>query len=72
MTSFDTNGNTANLDFEQRLWIAGDKLWSNRDAAKHKRAGPEGFVLGLIFLRFAAQRAKMKNEYNVPDQINHH
>lgn len=30
------NGNGANLGFEQKLWIAADKLRNNMDAAEYK------------------------------------
>jgi type I restriction-modification system DNA methylase subunit len=40
-----TNG--ANLGFEQKLWLAADKLRSNMDAAEYKHV-----VLGLIFLKY--------------------
>ena len=42
-----TNG--ANLDFEQKLWRAADKMRSNMDAAEYKHV-----VLGLIFLKYAS------------------
>jgi type I restriction enzyme M protein len=41
------NGNGANLGFEQKLWLAADKLRSNMDAAEYKHV-----VLGLIFLKY--------------------
>jgi type I restriction enzyme M protein len=42
-----TNGNGANLGFEQTLWLAADKLRNNLDAAEYKHV-----VLGLIFLKY--------------------
>lgn len=39
--------NGANLGFEQKLWLAADKLRSNMDAAEYKHV-----VLGLIFLKY--------------------
>ena len=42
-----TNGNGANLGFEQTLWLAADKLRNNMDAAEYKHV-----VLGLIFLKY--------------------
>ncbi len=40
-------GNGANLGFEQKLWLAADKLRNNMDAAEYKHV-----VLGLIFLKY--------------------
>ncbi|MCH7228227.1 N-6 DNA methylase [Haloferula sp. A504] len=40
-------GQSANLGFEQKLWLAADKLRSNMDAAEYKHV-----VLGLIFLKY--------------------
>src|SRR2546427_1352967 len=40
-----TNG--ANVGFEQKLWLAADKMRSNMDAAEYKHV-----VLGLIFLKY--------------------
>jgi type I restriction-modification system DNA methylase subunit len=42
----ETNS-SANIGFEQKLWLAADKLRSNMDAAEHKHV-----VLGLIFLKY--------------------
>ena len=42
-----SNGNGANLGFEQTLWQAADKLRNNMDAAEYKHV-----VLGLIFLKY--------------------
>jgi type I restriction-modification system DNA methylase subunit len=41
------NSNSANIGFEQKLWLAADKLRSNMDAAEYKLV-----VLGLIFLKY--------------------
>jgi type I restriction enzyme M protein len=50
---------TANLGFEQKLWLTADKLRNNMDAAEYKHV-----VLGLIFLKyisdtFEEHRAKL-------------
>ena len=43
-----SSGNSsANIGFEQKLWLAADKLRSNMDAAEYKHV-----VLGLIFLKY--------------------
>jgi type I restriction enzyme M protein len=54
-----SNTSTANIGFEQKLWLAADKLRSNMDAAEYKHV-----VLGLIFLKyisdtFEEHRAKL-------------
>jgi type I restriction enzyme M protein len=41
------NGNGANLGFEEKLWLAADKLRGSLDAAEYKHV-----VLGLIFLKY--------------------
>src|SRR6266566_1382530 len=42
-----SSNNSANIGFEQKLWLAADKLRSNMDAAEYKHV-----VLGLIFLKY--------------------
>jgi len=41
------NDNGAKLGFEQKLWLAADKLRGSLDAAEYKHV-----VLGLIFLKY--------------------
>ena len=43
--------NSTNLEFEQKLWQAADKLRSNMDAGVYKHV-----VLGLIFLKYIFQK----------------
>src|SRR5437867_6703688 len=43
----DNSTNGAYLGFEQKMWLAADKLRSNMDAAEYKHV-----VLGLIFLKY--------------------
>jgi type I restriction enzyme M protein len=43
----ESNGNGANLGFEEKLWAAADKLRGHMDAAEYKHV-----VLGLIFLKY--------------------
>lgn len=43
----NNKNNGANLGFEQKLWLAADKMRSNMDAAEYKHA-----ALGLIFLKY--------------------
>jgi len=45
--------NGANLSFEQKLWLAADKMRSNMDAAEYKHV-----VLGLIFLKYISDAFK--------------
>ncbi len=42
-----SNGNGANLGFEEKLWAAADKLRGHMDAAEYKHV-----VLGLVFLKY--------------------
>src|SRR5690348_2966400 len=39
--------NSANIGFEQKMWLAADKLRSNMDPSEYKHV-----VLGLIFLKY--------------------
>jgi type I restriction enzyme M protein len=43
------NDTAANLGFEQKLFLAADKLRNNMDAAEYKHV-----VLGLIFLKYVS------------------
>ena len=57
--STGSNGSSANLGFEAKLWLTADKLRNNMDAAEYKHV-----VLGLIFLKyisdtFEEHRAKL-------------
>jgi type I restriction enzyme M protein len=45
--------NNSDLGFEQKLWLAADKLRSNMDAAEYKHV-----VLGLIFLKYISDAFK--------------
>jgi type I restriction enzyme M protein len=70
------NGNgTANLGFEQKLWLAADKLRGNMDASEYKHV-----ILGLIFLKYISdsfesrrlwllkESADSKSEYFVKNE----
>jgi type I restriction enzyme M protein len=46
-----TNGNTADVGFEQQIWQAADILRGNMDAAEYKHV-----VLGLIFLKYISDK----------------
>ena len=48
---------TTNVGFEEKLWIAADKLRSNMDAAEYKHV-----VLGLIFLKYVSDSFTEKYE----------
>jgi type I restriction-modification system DNA methylase subunit len=47
------NSNGVNLGFEQKLWMAADKMRNNMDAAEYKQV-----VLGLIFLKYISDAFK--------------
>src|SRR4029078_9150769 len=51
-----TNGPTANLGFEAKLWAAADALRNNMDAAEEKH-----LVLGLIFLKYISDAFEAKH-----------
>jgi len=65
-----SNGSSAQLGFEAKLWLTADKLRNNMDAAEYKHV-----VLGLIFLKyisdtFEEHRAKLaagEGEYEGAD-----
>ncbi len=46
---------TTNIGFEEKLWLAADKLRSNMDAAEYKHV-----VLGLIFLKYVSDSFEEK------------
>lgn len=53
------NGNgTANLGFEQKLWLAADKLRGTMDAAEYKHT-----VLGLIFLKYISDSFESRRQW---------
>jgi len=51
-----SKGNSANVGFEAKLWLAADKLRSNMDAAEYKHV-----VLGLIFLKYITDSFEEKH-----------
>ncbi len=58
MAKNKTNGNGANLGFEEKLWQAADKLRNNMDAAEYKHV-----VLGLIFLKYISDAFEEKTNF---------
>ena len=58
---------------DKRLWVAAEQAVPAPHFSETDFNGgrPQGLP-GLIFLRFAAQCAKLKAGDNVPGQINHH
>ncbi len=48
---------TTNVGFEEKLWLAADKLRSNMDAAEYKHV-----VLGLVFLKYVSD--SFEERYN--------
>lgn len=55
-TNKSTNGTTANLGFETKLWAAADALRNNMDAAEYKHV-----VLGLVFLKYISDAFEGKH-----------
>jgi type I restriction enzyme M protein len=55
-TNKSTNGTTASLGFEAKLWAAADALRNNMDAAEYKHV-----VLGLIFLKYISDAFEAKH-----------
>jgi len=53
---------TANLGFEQKLWLAADKLRGNMDAAEYKHV-----ILGLIFLKYISDSFENRREWLVKE-----
>jgi type I restriction enzyme M protein len=51
------NGNGANLGFEEKLWLAADKLRGQVDAAEYKH-----IVLGLIFLKYISDAFQERHD----------
>ncbi|MBS4026618.1 MAG: type I restriction-modification system subunit M N-terminal domain-containing protein [Clostridia bacterium] len=47
MSKTNGNGNGANLGFEEKMWLAADKMRNNMDSAEYKHV-----VLGLVFLKY--------------------
>lgn len=63
-----SNGNGANLGFEEKLWAAADKLRGHMDAAEYKHV-----VLGLVFLKYISDAFQelhdrlAEDEYSDPE-----
>jgi type I restriction enzyme M protein len=60
--SSSSNGNGANLGFEQKLWLTADKLRNNMDAAEYKHV-----VLGLIFLKYISDAFEEQHQRLLAD-----
>jgi type I restriction enzyme M protein len=58
-----SNNSSANIGFEQKLWLAADKLRSNMDAAEYKHV-----VLGLIFLKYISDSFEEHHAKLVADE----
>ena len=61
--------NGANIGFEQKLWLAADKMRSNMDAVEYKHV-----VLGLIFLKYISDAFKEVHDElkNDPEKLSDH
>ena len=58
-----SNGNsTANLGFEQKLWLAADNLRGNMDASEYKHV-----ILGLIFLKYISDSFESRRQWLVKE-----
>ncbi|MFZ3385241.1 MAG: class I SAM-dependent DNA methyltransferase, partial [Candidatus Methanoperedens sp.] len=64
MAKGKTNGNGANLGFEEKLWQTADKLRNNMDAAEYKHV-----VLGLIFLKYISDAFEEKNQFLTRESV---
>ena len=53
---------TTTVGFEEKLWLAADKLRSNMDAAEYKHV-----VLGLIFLKYVSDSFEEKYQQLVAE-----
>jgi type I restriction enzyme M protein len=61
----EKNGNGANLGFEEKLWLAADKMRGHMDSAEYKHV-----VLGLIFLKYISDAyIERKNEIESTSSI---
>ena len=61
-TSKGNGKGTANLGFEQKLWLAADKLRGTMDAADYKHT-----VLGLIFLKYISDSFEARHQWIVSE-----
>ena len=59
---FKKSNDTANLGFEQKLWLAADKLRGNMDAAEYKHV-----ILGLIFLKYISDSFQTRRSWLVKE-----
>ena len=59
------NNNTANIGYEQKLWLAADKLRGNMDAAEYKHV-----ILGLIFLKYISDSFESHRSFLVDSTAN--
>lgn len=53
---------TANLGFEQKLWLAADKMRGNMDASEYKHV-----ILGLIFLKYISDSFDNRRNFLVKE-----
>ncbi len=58
-----SNGNGANLGFEQKLWQAADKMRGHMDSAEYKHV-----VLGLIFLKYISDAFEERRQALLKEQ----
>lgn len=63
VTTKETNG--ANLGFEEKLWLAADKLRGHMDASEYKHV-----VLGLIFLKYISDAFMEQHDFLARETCN--
>lgn len=56
---------TANLGFEQKLWLSADKLRGNMDASEYKHV-----ILGLIFLKYISDSFETRRQWLIKESAN--
>ncbi len=62
-SAYTANG--ANLGFEEKLWLAADKLLGHMDASEHKHVG-----LGLVFLKYISDAFQERHDWRLQAAAN--
>ncbi|MEE4312971.1 MAG: class I SAM-dependent DNA methyltransferase [Desulfofustis sp.] len=56
------NGSSANIGFEEKLWLGADKLRGSMDASEYKH-----IILGLIFLKYISDKFTERRDWLVQE-----